>query len=241
MKTLQIAILAIFILFQARVKSQETLETVSESVVNGTFEDESIVQNSTETRPQQCKQNLKQYNAMVDSFVILVTNMQSQLTSLVTQNNQKDEEIRSLKNKINALEANQDTPKVIFSGVRRKRISSGSDLTFDEAVANFGQGFNPETGIFNCPVSGIYSLSFSALTDKSNHYTDVQVYKNDIYQYEIHEDSRGHESYVNLSHVWIMVLQKNDRVQLKLRNGKGLYGYSSYPIWFNGQLLIENQ
>ena len=61
MKTLQIAILAIFILFQAKVKSQETFETVSEPLENGTFEDESIEQNSTETRPLQCKQNLKQY------------------------------------------------------------------------------------------------------------------------------------------------------------------------------------
>ena len=58
MQTLQIAILAIFILFQSKVQSQETLETVSESLVNGTIEDESI---ETETRPQQCKQNLKQY------------------------------------------------------------------------------------------------------------------------------------------------------------------------------------
>ena len=61
MQTLQIAILAIFILFQAKAQSQETFETVSEPLVNGTFEDESIEQNSTETRPQQCKQNLKQY------------------------------------------------------------------------------------------------------------------------------------------------------------------------------------
>ena len=61
MQTLQIAILAIFILFQAKVQSQETLETVSEPLVNGTIEDEFVEQNSTETRPQQCKQNLKQY------------------------------------------------------------------------------------------------------------------------------------------------------------------------------------
>ena len=61
MKTLQIAILAIFILFQAKAQSQETFETVSEPWVNGTIDDESIEQNSTETRPQQCKQNLKQY------------------------------------------------------------------------------------------------------------------------------------------------------------------------------------
>ena len=53
MKTLQIAILAIFILFQAKVKSQETLETLSKKLVNGTIEDEFLVQNSTETRPQQ--------------------------------------------------------------------------------------------------------------------------------------------------------------------------------------------
>ena len=37
------------------------METVLEPLVNGTIEDEFIEQNSTETRPQQCKQNLKQY------------------------------------------------------------------------------------------------------------------------------------------------------------------------------------
>ena len=178
---------------------------------------------------------------MVDSFVILVTNMQSQLTSLVTQNNQKDEEIRSLKNKINALEANQDTPKVIFSGVRKNHVPNNSDLTFDEAVANVGQGFNPETGIFNCPVSGIYSLSFSALTDISSHYIDVGVYRNDIFQFWIHENDIDHKSYVNLSYVWTMVLQRDDRVQLKLGGGKGLHATRIFPVWLNGQLLLGNQ
>ena len=70
MKTLQIAILAIFILFQAKVKSQETLEILSEKLVNGTIEDEFLVQNSTETRPQQwIKENWSssQYEILVSA------------------------------------------------------------------------------------------------------------------------------------------------------------------------------
>ena len=69
MQTLQIAILAIFILFQAKVKSQETLE-ISEKLVNGTIEDEFLVQNSTETRPQQwIKENWSssQYEILVSA------------------------------------------------------------------------------------------------------------------------------------------------------------------------------
>ena len=59
MQSLQIAILAIFILFQAKAQSQETFETVSEPWVNGTIDDESIEQNSTETRPTRVQRLLK--------------------------------------------------------------------------------------------------------------------------------------------------------------------------------------
>ena len=59
----------------------------------------------------------------IDQLENLVTNMQSQLTS-------NDEEIKNLKDKVNTLEANQDTSKVIFSGVRKNHISSHSDFTY---------------------------------------------------------------------------------------------------------------
>jgi len=289
MKVLEIAILAFFILIQ--VKCEETLETISEpplNGVNGTLEDESSVQeqNTTETKPQQCKQNLKDYffqlmneyfnettprieeNVLeatrtmleteflpaiqnetvsrMEDFETLVLklgekvdSLESQLTSIVTQNNQKDAEIQNLKSKMSALEANQDTSKVIFSGIRKSHISSNSDITFDETIANVGQGLDPETGIFKCPVSGLYSFSFSALTDKSGTYTHVNVYKNGAFKYYIHEHDIDHKSYVNLSHVWTMVLQKDDTVQLKLSSGKGLYSRSDIPVWFNGQLMLQ--
>ena len=139
------------------------------------------------------------------------------------------------------MEAKLDTQEVIFSGIRRKHVSSRSNLTFDEAIANVGQGLDPETGIFKCPVSGIYSFSFSALTQRSSHYIDVGVYRNDIFQFWIHENDIDHKSYVNLSYVWTMVLQRDDRVQLKLGGGKGLHATRIYPVWFNGQLLLRNQ
>ena len=107
-----------------------------------------------------------------------VDSLEGQLTFMVTQNNQKDEEIRSLNNKINTLEANQNTPKIIFSGVRRNHASSNSDLTFDQAIVNIGQGFDPATGTFKSPVSGIYQFSFSAVTDRKGTSTSIKVFKN---------------------------------------------------------------
>ena len=171
---------------------------------------------------------------------------------LVTQNIEKDEEIQNLKDKINALEANQNTSKVIFSGVRKNHMTINSnvrievDITFDEAIANIGQGLDIDTGIFKCPVSGIYTFSFGALSDLSGFMTFVGVYKNGTFHFWIHENGNGHASYVNLSHVWTMVLQKDDTVQLKLVGGggedkhyKGLHSQSIYPVWFNGQLLMQ--
>ena len=162
----------------------------------------------------------------MDQLENLVTNMQSQLTS-------NDEEIKNLKDKVNTLEANQDTSKVIFSGVRKNHISSHSDFTYDEIIVNVGQGLDAETGIFKCPVSGIYSFSFGAVTDMSDTYTFVKVIKNGVTQFLIHENDNGHKSSVNLSHVWTMVLQKDDMVKLRLGNGKGLFSDSHFPVLFN--------
>ena len=80
---------------------------------------------------------------------------------------------------------------------------------------NVGQGLDAETGIFKCPVSGIYSFSFGAVTDMSDTYTFVKVIKNGVTQFLIHENDNGHKSSVNLSHVWTMVLQNDDMVKLK--------------------------
>ena len=193
---------------------------------------------------ERCEQIEETLTGKVDSFLSLVMNMQSQLTSIFTQNTQKDEEIRTLKNKITALEANQDTSKVMFSGVRKNYISNDSDLTFDETTINVGQGLDPETGIFKCPVSGIYAFSFSAVAvaDKERTFTIVEVYKNERRQFNIHEKSSNEHkndhgpNVVNLAYVWTMVLQKDDRVQLKLGHGKALY----YPVWFNGWLMQKS-
>ena len=183
-------------------------------------------------------------NANIQNTLVgKVDSLESQLTSIVTQNTQKDEEIRNLKNKVNALEANQDTSKVIFSGVSKSPVRRNSDLTFDETTINVGQGLDPETGIFKCPVSGIYAFSFSAVAvaDKKRTFTIVEVYKNERRQFNIHENSynenkNDHRANVNLAYVWTMVLQKDDRVQLKLGHGKSLY----YPVWFNGWLLQKS-
>ena len=55
----KVAILAIFILFYAKVNSQDTSDTLEvELSVNGTVAND---QNSTETRPGQCRQTAKDY------------------------------------------------------------------------------------------------------------------------------------------------------------------------------------
>ena len=56
----KVAILAIFILFYAKVNSQDTSDTLEvELSVNGTVAAND--QNSTETRPGQCRQTAKDY------------------------------------------------------------------------------------------------------------------------------------------------------------------------------------
>merc|ERR1712004_659334 len=89
--------------------------------------------------------------------------------------------------------------KVIFSAVRKSgSVSIGSIITYDEIVANVGEGMNPDTGRFKAPLSGIYSFSFSAMTDSSYPAIHVYIMKNNVRQFAIHQNLRSLKSYDNL-------------------------------------------
>ena len=96
-----------------------------------------------------------------------------------------------------------------------------------------------ETGTFLVPVTGLYSFTFSALSEIVHPYTWIGVYKNDEVQFWIIDENRnGRNHFDNISHSWMMSLVQNDRVHLKMRDlFNGLAVQPNYFVWFNGQLL----
>ena len=117
----------------------------------------------------------------------------------------------------------------------------GQIITYTEVIANEGQGMVPNTGIFVVPISGLYSFTFSALTEKEGHYTYVQVCKNIVHLFNIHSNPQAssEESYENLTFSWYMSLTKDDKIFLRMNaNGKTLHVKDAFPVVFSGHLLM---
>ena len=106
---------------------------------------------------------------------------------------------------------------MIFSVVRKgldedrypNKADLGEIITYTDVIANVGQGMDPNTGVFEAPVSGIYSFSFSALSDTekstlSGFKTSIEVIKNLQGDYldsrfYIYQDNGTQEFFENLS------------------------------------------
>ena len=134
-------------------------------------------------------------------------------------------------------------PKVIFSAIRNSdrknsHVNAGTTITYDEANVNVGGGMDIGTGNFIVPVSGIYSFSFRALTIFDVTYTDVEVRKNNDFQFRIYEYTSGTKSHDTLSTTWVMNLSQNDVISLYAKSGE-VHVSSHHPIHFSGHLLMK--
>ena len=132
--------------------------------------------------------------------------------------------------------------RVVFSAVRSSssesgdyynHVKPGEVITFTHTEANIGNGMNPDTGFFTVPVSGIYSFSFSAMSNGIDTSTYIQVCQNGVKQFTISDPN----SYGLLGYSWTMYLAQNDIIHLYNVNN-GLYVTPDINVWFNGQLLM---
>ncbi len=106
--------------------------------------------------------------------------------------------------------------------------------------ANYGNGFNMETGEFTAPVGGLYRFTMSTVgNDNPNGIFDVNaILRSDPgYNFEISQsvpDSGLHR----ISGTWDMNLKKDDVVFLQVQRGT-IRIYSNVPLTFSGYLVNE--
>ena len=132
--------------------------------------------------------------------------------------------------------------QVIFSAIRKvgsdeyNNVNPGQAVTFTKIVANIGNGMEPSSGVFTCPVSGIYAFSLSAETNIDDSITRIKVYKNDEYEFRITDFNK--RNYNNIGYSWTFNLEQGERVFLRMDGeSSGLVVKSGVLVWFNGQLL----
>ena len=123
---------------------------------------------------------------------------------------------------------------VIFSAkCTTGKISASTDITYNEVPVNIGNSINPADGVFSAPFKGVYAFSFSAMTAMDT--GRIEVRKSNGFEFYIYDENASRD-YSNLSYSWIMALEANDKINLRLNNGK-LHAYHDFDLYFTGQLL----
>ncbi|XP_010222401.1 PREDICTED: collagen alpha-2(VIII) chain [Tinamus guttatus] len=114
--------------------------------------------------------------------------------------------------------------------------ASGMPVKFDRTLYNGHNGYNPVTGIFTCPVAGIYYFAYHVHVKGTNVW--VALYKNNVpatYTYD--EYKKGYLDQASGSAV--LELKENDQVwvQMPSDQANGLYSTEYIHSSFSGFLL----
>ena len=124
-------------------------------------------------------------------------------------------ELHKLKSKVNA-------NRIFFNafGGKTKNVDLKSLIEFDEMQVETGVGknFNLKTGEFKVPTKGTYEFSFSA--GSCYQPTDIGIQKNGVTELQLTNRGTGSSNqHVPISSNWIMNLDKDDKIQLKVLTG----------------------
>ncbi|XP_066542964.1 complement C1q tumor necrosis factor-related protein 3-like [Hoplias malabaricus] len=136
-----------------------------------------------------------------------------------------------------------DKPNVAFSaslfGEGGQTIgghSSEITLIFKKVFINFGNAYNPATGIFTAPVQGVYYFGFSAFANGKSS-MGVHLCKNGqnvVATYDYNSSQKD----VNGANRAILQLEKGDQVYITLWGGLHIFDSYNRVSTFSGFLLF---
>jgi hypothetical protein len=121
---------------------------------------------------------------------------------------------------------------------KSKSLGPGEILLFDKVWTNIGNGYNPNTGKFTAPQSGLYQISGTVMSvpGKTLH---AYLFKNDKQTVSAYA-SIGHNSMTSGTVNMVLKLQKGDTVYMKHQNiTTTMYSSSSVYCVFSGFLISE--
>ena len=112
----------------------------------------------------------------------------------------------------------------------------GDVIVFDDVVTNLGGGYDLQTGVFNCSVSGVYFFSVSILSLLSSNRPWARLKKNGQILLSVHD---SHPNYHHQSSASVVVvLATGDRVWLESKtSGRSIDGNYNRFSRFSGFLI----
>ena len=132
----------------------------------------------------------------------------------------------------------KEIPAFSASRSKSQSLGPGEILLFDKVWTNIGNGYNPNTGKFTAPQSGLYQISGTVMSvpGKTLH---AYLFKNDKQTVSAYA-SIGHNSMTSGTVNMVLKLQKGDTVYMKHQNiTTTLYSSNSVYCVFSGFLISE--
>ena len=107
---------------------------------------------------------------------------------------------------------------------------------YNVAVTNRGNCYDTGTGVFTCPVAGVYAACPGALMGANGGFAYLFVYVNDVNRTAsaIHSNTNGNSNWFHSSTVFMVRCNKNDRIQIRVAtSAASIYAnsYSHGSIW----------
>ena len=123
-------------------------------------------------------------------------------------------------------------------------------IIYNNVISNKGNGLSPESGVFQAPMSGTYSFSFTGefTSNKFNTSNALRVRKNGqrdngVFHYISPEflipQDFSKESRSTASIKWFMALKIYDEIQIEIADGT-MEITCGAPASFSGVLMEEN-
>ena len=108
---------------------------------------------------------------------------------------------------------------------------------YNIAQVNRGSHYNTSTGVFTCPLAGVYLIHFGYLGGNTGSYSSMYVYKNgiNVTSAGVHHNV-GNYYKVN-SQVFAFNCSPNDQLAMRVATGNAtIYGreHSHLSIWYQG-------
>ncbi|XP_071136655.1 cerebellin-1-like [Mytilus edulis] len=183
---------------------------------------------------------LHQIDVQIQTLMAQSSSKDQKIAQLTNRLNEKDAQIMNLTNQLKSLRLSGHPSQVVaFTALLNHSITAGAQqiIRYDTTLTNTGNAYDSTSGIFEVPVSGIYSLSASLMGDPHNgiHLQLVQNGKELVRLW-----TGGGDSYELASHTINVRLDKHDRIWVQNLHQASVYASEKYNI-FSGVLLFEGQ
>lgn len=109
-------------------------------------------------------------------------------------------------------------------------------MIFDKVSLNEGNAYDNTSGIFTAPSDGIYSFTWTIVTNPGNAFV-TEIVRNEEMITRNFPDSRGEKGYdMSTSHAYIK-MKKGEKVWIRAQGNYGHYAYGGHWCSFSGAKL----